>query len=297
MAYDPARAETVLFGGDGAVSRLSDTWTWNGRDWTRHAPSHVPNRRSDLVMSSRNHVVLFGGLRGRSIPLNDTWRWDGSDWTELKPAHPPSARGGAGMAYAAADGLVVLFGGYGYYNLADTSTWDGVAWTQQLAGSIGLTSASGPPGRLVAVVGWGFAAGEEVEITFVDSVNGKTVIGTETADESGGFYEVLSIPSDATPGKQLVKAKGTTSGHVARHRFHRDLGITSLIPRSPSVLTDLAGRPSPFELADHRRGRTKWPRSRAFSWPAINRGQTADAVRTPGAGDVDADGQPGIPGH
>jgi len=35
MAYDEARSRVVLFGGDGESGRLSDTWEWNGRRWTR----------------------------------------------------------------------------------------------------------------------------------------------------------------------------------------------------------------------------------------------------------------------
>jgi hypothetical protein len=44
--------------------------------------------------------------------LNDTWVWDGTNWVQKFPGHCPSARYHHAMAYDAARGQVVLFGGY-----------------------------------------------------------------------------------------------------------------------------------------------------------------------------------------
>jgi hypothetical protein len=49
----------------------------------------------------------------KSILLGDTWTWDGSTWTQQHPVPSPSARTDASMAYDAATGTVVLFGGGG----------------------------------------------------------------------------------------------------------------------------------------------------------------------------------------
>ena len=49
---------------------------------------------------------------------------------ERFPATSPSARGGSAMAYDAARGRVVLFGGADVDGtpLGDTWTWDGTTW-------------------------------------------------------------------------------------------------------------------------------------------------------------------------
>ncbi len=44
--------------------------------------------------------------------------------------HPP-ARYRAAMAYDAATGTIVMFGGYGTRRLGGTWTWDGSTWTKQ----------------------------------------------------------------------------------------------------------------------------------------------------------------------
>jgi hypothetical protein len=54
------------------------------------------------------------------------------DWTKQAPATRPPTRGGAAMAYDAATGTVVLFGGDNRHGvLGDTWTWDGTTWTRQ----------------------------------------------------------------------------------------------------------------------------------------------------------------------
>jgi hypothetical protein len=50
MVFDSARGVTVLFGGDpffisGSGSPLSDTWEWNGTNWTQRAPATPPPGR------------------------------------------------------------------------------------------------------------------------------------------------------------------------------------------------------------------------------------------------------------
>jgi len=53
-----------------------------------------------------------------------------STWTKQAPASSPLARYGEAMAYDAATGTTVLFGGFGSSGvLGDTWTWDGSTWT------------------------------------------------------------------------------------------------------------------------------------------------------------------------
>jgi hypothetical protein len=69
---------------------------------------------------------------GGSGDHDDTWTWNGATWTQQHPATSPPARQAAAMAYDAATGTVVLFGGFGSSSLlGDTWTWNGTTWTQQ----------------------------------------------------------------------------------------------------------------------------------------------------------------------
>ena len=79
-------------------------------------------------------ALLFGGGNARyaAIDYGDTWIWC-NGWKQLSPAYAPAARAAPGIAYDAATGTVVLFGGSDNDGavFGDTWTWDGVTWTQQ----------------------------------------------------------------------------------------------------------------------------------------------------------------------
>ncbi len=109
-----------------------------GLNWTRQAPASSPPARSNAAIAydaATGTVVLFGGFTraaGGTVTFGDTWTWDGSTWTKQSPASSPPARGAASMAYDAATGTVVLFGGSGANGpFSDTWTWDGSTWTKQ----------------------------------------------------------------------------------------------------------------------------------------------------------------------
>ncbi len=139
MAYDATHSQVVLFGGIGYAGVSNETWLWDGGHWTKQSPVTSPPARQEAVMAydaARGKMVLFGGrqISGSSY-LNDTWTWDGTNWTQLSPAASPSARAQASMAYDAALGKVVLFGGFlnGTGQFSDTWSWDGTNWIQELA--------------------------------------------------------------------------------------------------------------------------------------------------------------------
>jgi hypothetical protein len=142
MAYDSARGEVVLFGGNRVLFGdslrpavlLNDTWLLRGDRWIR-AESRGPSPRAESAMAydqRRGRTVLFGGREissdGRTKRLGDTWEWDGRGWTRVNGSGPPP-RSGAAMAYAPGLGGVVLFGGSGG-PLGDTWRWDGRAWSR-----------------------------------------------------------------------------------------------------------------------------------------------------------------------
>src|SRR4029077_9656493 len=168
---------------------------------------HAPKARSGMGMAydqTHGQVVLFAGRH-----FNDTWTWDGADWTKRAPAHSPSDRSFATIATDPVDGGILLFG-------PDTWTWDGTDWSQHPEVSISLEGHSGPPGSSTIVDGWGFLTGDTVKIFFVDSVHGKTLLLTWTADAVGTFSRGVMIPNNATHGKQKILVKGIASGQSAK---------------------------------------------------------------------------------
>jgi hypothetical protein len=68
---------------------------------------------------------------GRAVHnFNDTWVWDGTNWVqEVTRPRPPRRAADHAMAYDAARGQVVLFGGGGS-QLNDTWVWDGSNWVR-----------------------------------------------------------------------------------------------------------------------------------------------------------------------
>jgi hypothetical protein len=230
MAYDVARAEVVMFDGCTLDSFLNDTWTWDGTNWTEQHPATSPSIRCEAGMAydaARAEVVLFGGLSfgTASIHFSETWIWDGTTWTQQHPATSPSARstsGSMGLAYDVAQNEVVLFGGgldndHTYFG--DTWTWDGTNWSVPFVAHLHLSPNSGPPGTTVLVKATGFAAFEEVKITFIDSVNGETVLRTSLSDASGRLTAQVKIPADATAGAQKITVAGLVSHQKAKATF------------------------------------------------------------------------------
>jgi hypothetical protein len=157
MVYDAARAEVVLFGGD---SGGNETWAWKNGSWTLKATTG-PSARAEHAMaydSARQVTVLFGGSGssgGNGYGDYSTWEWNGTAWASRSPLHHPTGRTKHAMAYDAARGRTVLFGGVGWgapFDLwlcdasaddetryGDTWTWDGTDWSN--------VATSGPPAR------------------------------------------------------------------------------------------------------------------------------------------------------
>jgi cysteine-rich repeat protein len=136
LVYDPLRSKLVLFGGRAAAAGLevSDTWTWDGRVWMLQPSADQPPPRGDFALATDGtHPVLFGGVHSTgqtSVPMNDTWVLVDSQWVLQTTTLVPPARFGHAMAFDAARGRLVLFGGVlgNGRTAADTWEWDGVQW-------------------------------------------------------------------------------------------------------------------------------------------------------------------------
>jgi hypothetical protein len=141
IAYDAAHYYTLLFGGGDSgqpnPNPQNDTWIWRS-GWYKLSPATSPSPRNGTNLAynpTTGTVVLFGGADANGNFLNDTWTWDGVTWTQQFPPISPPGRqlNVPAMAYDAATGTVVLFGGSAQGgDLGDTWEWNGrtKTWTQ-----------------------------------------------------------------------------------------------------------------------------------------------------------------------
>jgi hypothetical protein len=136
FAYDAARYQLVLFGGDNQNTVYGDTWTWKHGSWTEQQPARSPSARTGGAMvydPATRQLLLFGGSTDQGTEggyQGDTRVWTGRTWRHLHPATSPSARHNADMIYDAATQDVILFGGYDGHYLGDTWSWNGTTWAQ-----------------------------------------------------------------------------------------------------------------------------------------------------------------------
>ncbi len=222
MAYDAARKRVVLFAGRGPdFAEFSDTWEWDGSMWHEMEPAgEVPKARAGHAMAydgARGRVVLFGGQWGIARELDDLWEWDGHAWHRMElTGSTPSARSGHAMAYDAAAGFVVLFGGFGGKNLDDTWTWDGQTWQREETGGRAPAARYGHAmaydgARERTVLFGGFVKGGRGDDTW--EWNGMTWSPLELADEVPLAREEHAMCYDGARG-QVVLFGGYDGAHL-----------------------------------------------------------------------------------
>jgi len=141
MTYDEADQYVVLFGGSGLFEVYGDTWKYSGNAWTLLHPSNAPSPRFGASMTydaADGYVLLYGGLWynsriGEDLPLNDTWTFVHGQWSEISATSGgPPAEAWVGLAYDAADGYVLMFGGFNNtVGGTNDETWEYLngAWT------------------------------------------------------------------------------------------------------------------------------------------------------------------------
>jgi len=154
MTFDTARTRFVVVSG-------ARTLEWDGGSWQTRATPHAPPSRFGMTLaydSVRRRTLMFGGFEDTPVgPVlaNTLWEYDGIDWV-MRNAVGPSGRIGQAMAFDAARGRLVLFGGNdGNQDLGDTWEWDGTVWTQS-------TPAVAPVARKGTAMAFHAATGQTV---------------------------------------------------------------------------------------------------------------------------------------
>lgn len=172
VAFDAAAQRMILFGGYDAFVYSSETWSWDGNDWTLlDTPTHPTgrNRHAMAYDPVRDEIVLIGG-QDHSKSRADTWVFTDGTWIKRHDVgQRPGRLLGAAMTFDPNLQQVVLFGGYdnrrGHYGLTNaTWTWDGSTWTR-------LEPASSPSPR------W------DSELAYDPSRNALVLFGGNRGDE------------------------------------------------------------------------------------------------------------------
>lgn len=183
MVYDARRKRVVLVGGyagqrpDPGVRGRVDTWELDPATmvWrTATSDDAPPARIAHMIAydSRRGSVVLFGG-QAPSIDtrFSDLWEWDGgaARWIDRTPSPLPDrwppARSNHALAYSAARGRVVLFGGTD--GSGDTWEWDGATglWQKFAAVPASTSAPMWPPARVNHALTYDPARGTVVMFT------------------------------------------------------------------------------------------------------------------------------------
>ena len=196
-ANDGASGKVMLFGGYGASPGifLSDTWSWDGADWTQESPAHSPSSRYGHAMAydaAHGKVVMFGGWVSSGAYSSETWVWNGTDWTLETPAASPPARAYHAMKYDSASGKVILFGGFGNNTVgfSDTWLWDGSNWSQAEP----FTSPSARAGSAMAY------DMKENKVVLFGGVNKANTVFNDTWEWDGGDW-LQQTPSVSPLGR------------------------------------------------------------------------------------------------
>lgn len=157
MAYDAERRQIVLFGGSngdlGVV--FSDTWVWDGDEWSLRDPATSPPPLSAAAMAydaGHESTVMFGGYDQNVQRTDGTWIWNGFSWSQAQPETDPIPRAGGHLSYDPNLAAPILFGGNEDLgkHLGDAWAWDGTDWLP--------LELPGPPERWGAAFAYSSAA-------------------------------------------------------------------------------------------------------------------------------------------
>lgn len=89
LVYDDATQQAILFGGTSVpgLLPLSDTWAWNGREWTQISGQGAPANgyESAAYDPDQREIVVYAApgdpkATPPETPVSQTWTWNGSSW-------------------------------------------------------------------------------------------------------------------------------------------------------------------------------------------------------------------------
>ncbi|HEY3383501.1 MAG TPA: NBR1-Ig-like domain-containing protein [Vicinamibacterales bacterium] len=165
---------TAIVGGYTDNSNAGAVWVWtrSGGVWTQQGTKLVGSgavgtayQGVSVSLAADGNTALVGGYGDNGF-VGAAWVFTASsqesNWVLKSPTNSPTARAGHAMAYDAARGQVVLFGGMNYSYSNGTWVWDGTNWMQK-------TPADSPPPRYASTMAYDAARGQVVLFGGMDS--------------------------------------------------------------------------------------------------------------------------------
>jgi hypothetical protein len=137
MAYDRDRGRVVLFGGfnymaDGkTIQSLSDTWEFDGTDWTRVAETGPAALKPVLVYDQARQETILLGTNAESATVMYAWNPESSSWDARTPSTLPPCMNEAEVVYQVHNQRLLVAGGLcsdsGFRD--ELYEWDGSNWS------------------------------------------------------------------------------------------------------------------------------------------------------------------------
>jgi hypothetical protein len=234
MSFDAARGRVVLFGGNtqptDGVGVLSDTWEWDGGNWTQRTPAVSPSARRNAAIDydpTQGLTLLFGGANPTGL-LGDTWAWDGTTWAAVSTASSPGCRFRGSMAFTSLRQNLLIGG------------WAGCPGTAELLA--GGTWHLNQPDAAYQATGTAIAARKDVAFS-----GALGAIADSDPLATAGDYSVSISWGDGTttscPGATCSIVAGTSPGAFtirASHTWERQGTYTVTVST-----TDLGGYVAP----------------------------------------------------
>ncbi len=245
MAYDSARARTVVYGGlpnNFFPLDVADTWEYDGVDWTHVVTANSPGPLENCgmcYMPSIGKTVVYGGIDVQIGGTTTTWGYNGVNWVAL-----PSIGGNPGvrtmprMVYDTDRGVCVLHGGMDPNNgtpFNDTWEYDGAQWTQRVG-----TAPAARRGQ-----GFAFDGAHHAGVYFggvTQSFSGLT----DTWNYGALMDSQFGAGCPGSNGVPVLTA--ITSAHLG---YGFATALNSLVPAAPIavLITGFTALPSPADLS------------------------------------------------
>jgi hypothetical protein len=217
MAWSQVDNAVLLWGGVDAAGPSTETWLWNGTNWSLRPVTQAPAPRlyHRLCEDPAGRVSLFGGVLPPSASLQEHWQWDGAGWTMLPLPPQMLSFGYNSNARFGRDEvrnrLVVMFPAAGIVP-AQVWEWDGVAWSQR---------ATSVPNMILTSPG----------LPFVPQAGGLVYVGLPMSQLwTGSGWVPYSMPSNGEP--MLLEPSGS---RLMSWRLRNRAVTTSVLTRTPAA--------------------------------------------------------------
>jgi len=240
MVYDAKDGYVLLFGGS---TNQNYTWAFSDGKWTNLDLAVAPPSRAHggiAYDAADGYIVLFGGSNAGRF-YNDTWEYAGGVWKNVSASagQAPSPRVAMGMAYDAADGYIVLFGGMtkSHQTLNDTWKFAHGKWAN-VTGTTGAT----PLSRFAE--GMAYDAADDYVLmyggwTATKGQNERTL--DDTWEFSGGLWKLVSPTTNPGPRWFVDLTYDSTDGYILFFEGINDSGVKSYWNTPPYTWTYLHG--------------------------------------------------------